>query len=231
MTLALLCPTKGRPQQFKRMVESAQRTADNLLNLYVALSNEDVSKYERPAHSWNLTITPDGLPTCHKWNILAEEAMKNPDNKLFMLAADDVILSTPLYDKALMDAYDNLDNKIHVFALLDSRDPEGTPHPIVTREWIETMGWAFPPIFLHWQLDSWTVAIAKHNNCFTHLKDYLLIHDKPSDKGVQDGTHSRIRSWGWRERDAYVSQSCGYILEYEKQRLAGIIASQKMEAA
>ena len=136
-----------------------------------------------------------------------------------MLASDDMIFDTPGWDKALLEHYDALENKIHVYHLQDSRDADGTPHPIVTREYIEAMGYAFPPIFLHWFLDTWTREIAKANNCFTHLKDYLLVHDKPSDKGQPDTTHSRIREWGWNQRDKYVNDTCQHFLALEKQRL------------
>lgn len=207
MTIAILCPTKGRPEQFKRMVSSARDTAEGNLDIWATTDSKDIFTYKEH-HEIKITDwvhAPDGMPTTYKWNILAEEALKNPDNKFFMLGADDMIFSTPLWDKALLDHYNALENKIHVYALRDSRDENGTPHPIVTREYIEAMGWFLPPYFLHWYVDSWTVKLAQLNNCFTHMKDYLLIHDKPSDKGQPDATHTGIRAMGWHERDAWVN--------------------------
>lgn len=161
------------------------------------------------------------MPTVYMWNDLAMECFnRNPDVKLFMLASDDIIFATPGWDKALIDHYNALENKIHVYHLQDSRDVEGTPHPIVTREYINAMGYFMPPIFMHWFVDSWTVKIAKANNRFTHLKDYSLIHDKPSDKGAADETHNRIRRMGWHQRDTEVNRTCQHILEWETRRLA-----------
>jgi hypothetical protein len=158
---------------------------------------------------------PIDCPTSFMWNKLAEAAMNDKDVTHFMLGADDMIFSTPCWDVAL-----NLyDHKPHVYHLQDSRDKDGTPHPIVTREYIEAMGYFLPPIFLHWFVDSWTVDIAKYNKCFTHLRDYLLVHDKPSDRGLADDTHNRIRMMGWRERDSYVNQTCQHFLALEKSRL------------
>lgn len=226
MTIALLCPSRGRPEQLKRMIESVRRTAVNNILVFNALSKEDIANYGRAGipsledYYWGMLETPENLPTAQKWNLLAQGALNNANNKLFMLASDDMIFDTQGWDEALINHYNSLENKIHVYALQDSRDENGTPHPIVTREWIEAMGYAFPPIFLHWYLDTWTVEIAKANNCFTHFKDYKLIHDKPSDRGQADETHSRIREWGWNARDMYVNETCKHFLELEKKRLA-----------
>lgn len=212
MTIALLCPTRARPEQLKRMMKSAAATADKI-SFYIG-ATQGMDTPPLPC-----TFFPDGMPTVHKWNLLAQEAMKDPDNKLFMLCADDVVFSTPCWDKALLDHYEKLENKIHVYHLRDSRSANGTPHPIVTREWIEAMGYFLPPIFTHWFVDTWTVEIAKHCGCYTHMKDYLLLHDKPSDRGQADETHSRIRQWGWNERDRWVHEHCQHFLEFEKRRL------------
>ncbi len=217
MTISLLCPTRGRPEQFKRMCESVQKTSSNPVEIYFYQSTSDNTSYDCPTGSSHIKkcIGPD-WPTVHSWNWLAENAA---GNKLFMLAADDMIFSTIGWDTALLDHYNALENKIHVYALQDSRDINGTPHPIVTREYMDAMGYFMPPIFLHWFVDSWTVDIARANNCFTHLKDYELVHDKPSDKGQADETHNRIRCNGWWERDSYVNATCQHFLELEKQRL------------
>lgn len=219
MSIAILCPSKDRVIKFRGMVNSAYKTAykSESVCIYLGIAEEDTQKYGYGSFlSYKFPLST----TAHKWNKLAEIAMQNLNKNLFMLGADDMIFTTPGWDKALLDHYNALDNKIHVYALQDSRDENGTPHIIVTREYIEAMGWFVPPIFLHWFIDSWTVAIAKANNCFTHMKDYLLIHDKPSDNGQADETHSRIREWGWHERDRWVADKCVDVLDMYKQKLA-----------
>lgn len=217
MSIAILCPTRGRPREFLRMTNSVLKTKSkhSEIPIYAASNGDDgYVSYHFPIDS----------PTVYMWNMLAKEAMKNPDNRLFMLCADDVIFSTPLWDEAIINHYNALENKVHVYAFQDSRDVNGTPHPVVTREWIEEMGYAFPPFFLHWYVDTWTVAIAKANGVFTHMKDYLLVHDKPSDAGKRDETHLRIRVNGWRERDAYINETCQHLLQHEMNRLDNRIA-------
>lgn len=226
--IVLLCPSRGRPEQCARMVKSAYATSTENIGIYIGISAEEFDAYKAAIQLPDsdrvgvvLVVMPD-YPTAHRWNKLSELAIASPPKSgaiMHMLAADDTVFTTPCWDKALVDHYNALENKVHVYHLQDSRDENGTPHPIVTREYIEAMGYFLPPIFLHWFVDSWTVEIAKANNCFTHLRDYLLVHDKPSDKGTGDDTHNRIRQMGWRERDAYVNEKSQHFLALEKSRL------------
>lgn len=203
------------------MVESAERTADQHVNIILGMTNGD-APVSRIGYQYQIAVYPDGMPTVQKWNYLAEQAMRDGCD-LFMLAADDMIFETDGWDKALIDHYEALENKIHVYSLRDSRDPTGTPHPIVTRKYIDAMGYFLPPIFLHWYVDTWTCAIARANGCFTHMDQFLLTHDKPSDFGQPDETHSRIRRMGWHERDKYVNDTCQHFLEFETIRLSAIL--------
>lgn len=239
--IAILCPTRGRPDQFRRMCESAWSTAlgriwilayqdqkEERYGSYISKhekegsylhSNGNLAPYFNKCPTTNLIYGED-FPTVYKWNLLAKLAVDKTPCNLFMLGSDDTIFSTPGWDKALIDHYNALENKIHVYHLQDSRDSEGTPHPVVTREYMDAMGYFLPPLFLHWYGDSWTREIAKANGVFTYLKDFLLIHDKPSDKGITDETHNRIRGMGWHVRDMAVNEICQHFLEYEKQRLS-----------
>jgi len=216
--IAILCPTRRRPEQLKRMVDSVHRTSQ--AKVYISATDGD----SLPDVCAGLIVSPDGLPTVHRWNELAKLAVED-DHKLFMLGADDMVFATPGWDVALLEHYKKLTNKIHVYHLRDSRDENGTPHVIVTREYIEAMGYFLPPIFLHWFVDSWTVQIAKANGVFTHMKDYLLVHDKPSDKGEADATHTGIRAMGWHERDKWVAERCEDWLMMQKVKLGQKIDS------
>jgi len=226
MTIALLCPTRGRPEQFKRMIESAYSTATKEnIQVFVALDKHDFETYPKDAldKAAKVLIMPDLVPTGYLFNKLSMKAYKREGIKIFMLAADDMVFTTPCWDEALLNHYNALGNKIHVYHLQDSRDANGTPHPIATREYIEALGYFVSPIFMHWFADTWTVEIARANGCFTHMRDYLLIHDKPSDQGRPDDTFARLRLGGVHERDVWVSHVCQWVLEHEKQKLGELM--------
>jgi len=221
--IAILCPSRGRPKQFARMLQSVKEKSSTDVEVFLYVAKDDVTLGQYP--TCNYIYTGLDFPTAYKWNMLAAKAMDAGCN-ILMLGADDMIFATPGWDKAIIDHYNNLENKIYVYALQDSRDKNGTPHPIVTKEYTDIMGYFVPPIFLHWYVDTWTVDIAKGNNCFTHLRDYELVHDKPSDKGAGDETHNRIRAMGWNERDKMTDYLCTHFKDFEIKRLAQAIAEK-----
>lgn len=226
--IALLVPTRGRPEKFRTMVQSVCDTTTEQVVIYVLLqSAEDVKSYDVekivcPSNVRLDTYVVDIDPTTvHLWNKLAGIAFhdEKTKNQLFMLCADDVFFATKGWDVKLVDLYTKLNRKIHVFSLLDNRSVDGTPHPIVTREYMAAMNYFLPPIFLHWYCDTWTVEMAKFANVFTHIKHHLLIHDKIKSKDEIDETYKRLRGRGYNRRDRYVDETCQHLLEAEKHRL------------
>lgn len=207
--ITLLCPTYGRPQLCKRMVESAWATADAKPQILLGIGGEDTAE-TCPENFYGYSIPGVEMilawkfPAPHVLNMLAKHA----DYPLLMIVGDDAVFATPGWDTAIIEHYKSLKDKRHVYSLRDSRDENGTPHPIVTRAFMEELGYLAPPIFLHWYVDTWLVEIAKATRRFTHLKDYMLVHDKPSDHGNPDHTHNRIRAMGWRERDKKTYETC-----------------------
>lgn len=225
----IITPSRGRPEKLKRMWQSALQTAAEPDKLFL---HYGIHVEEEQAYGTCLMLDPNSgfrgatqmyfvkdWGTVHSVNFLAAQAMTYDDCRLMYLVGDDTIFSTPCWDTALRNEYATLKNKVHIFSLLDSRDENGTPHPVVTREFWNAMGYLACPIFMHWYADSWLVEVAKSNGCFTHLKEYLLIHDKDSDRGKPDWTHQRIRNNGWKDRDYYLNEKCQHLLDAERCKL------------
>lgn len=218
--IALICPTRGRPIQFKKMLESAFRTAADPKNfwVYYYISENDPTYEYYPRLERTSCFRGPDWPTVMCSNYMASH--ENMDNKdLLMIAADDMVFTTPCWDTALLDHYNALEKKQHVYAFQDSRDADGTPHPIATKEFVAALGYLSCPIFMHWYIDYWMVEIAKANGCFTHMRDYLLVHEKGSDKGQADETHTRIRKNGTHQRDTFAHEKMQHLLDMEKCRM------------
>lgn len=219
--ITVLCPTYGRPDKCKRMIASIRNTATTNIEVLLCTSNEDTSDYSN-IDAILYQDKPYSTVACS--NFLSQHV--RPETTLIMVTGDDTVFATPNWDLALLSHYEKLENKIHVYHLLDSRGASGTPHPIVTQEFMKALGYFMTPIFLHLYVDTWTVEIAKYNNCFTHMKDYLLIHDKCTNNGnPADNTRTRMLNKGWFERDEYVNETCGHFLQIEKDRLRNIISN------
>lgn len=128
-SISVLCPTRGRPELFKRMVESAinkgaiiNESGMTRVRIYAYVDENDptVDEYLRlrvPLY----TGVKDGYRECamveiekdHRidiivgpsngvgvaWNILANKA----DGDLLMMANDDLVFKTPSWDKIIID--------------------------------------------------------------------------------------------------------------------------------
>lgn len=217
MSVAILCPTKARPDECKRMIDSVNATTKyGNVNIYIAVQdyNEEYD-FLRKYSNVRVYFAKDWT-TAYSWNFLADEAAKDRNVKFFMLGADDIIFSTPKWD----DVIEKHESETCVVSFLDSRDSDGTPHPIVSRGFYEKLGYFVPPIFLHWYVDTWIVSIAKACDMFHHIKDYMVIHNKPSDIGKPDETHTGIRNRGWHQRDEYTWKKCQHLLACEISRMS-----------
>ena len=223
--ISLLCPTRGRPAMFRNMLESAWATAETKLEILAGIGGEDTeTAYKENYYGYDITGVHQTLLTGNfPATFVANDLASRAHGDLIFLVGDDTVFTTPHWDKPLLEHYARLNNKIHVYSLRDSRGEDGTPHPIATKEYVKALGYLHTPIFNHFYPDTWMVEIAKANNCFTHMKDFLLLHNKPSDKGIFDETHTRIRSFGWLNRDMKVNETCQHFLELEKQRLGKAI--------
>lgn len=235
--IAMLLTTFGRSEMCRIVLESISKTAFNKKNIgvFIGLSegDKDIQKYtemiKQSCKEFGLDISVYifrdwTLAMCH--NVLSEKTM---DYDLHFGVGDDTIFRTPGWDETIIKSYKALDNKIHMWSLLDNRDAKGMPAPCISREYIQAMGWRVPPYFMHWYCDTWTTEIAKANNCITHLTDYLLFHDKQSERGIKDEAYYRIRHRGGYERDSYMAESCKHFLEVEKKRLGKIIEDWKLD--
>lgn len=230
--IAILVPTIGRPVKFKAMLQSLNDTTKELITVYALIqTEEDEKSYDVANIPLNSNIKLKALhnlermdvPTVHMWNRLALLAQED-GCKLYMLGSDDTVFITDGWDRALLNAYGQLEKRAHVFSLKDSRLYDNgaalsTPHPIVTAEYLDAMGYFLPPLFLHWFVDTWTVEIARHNRAFSHLSDYVLVHDKAEPEHGLDETFTRLRKRGWHQRDRYVHETCQHILANEKHKL------------
>lgn len=157
--ISILTPTRGRPEEYLRMVESAVQTAaDNLAIEFISYHDDDDP-------TWDDYINPRGyhrvtmfrgprivLTDC--WN----KCLPFATGDILMQANDDIIFRTPGWDKMVEGAFaQSLDKFLMVYG-----DDLGMhhgcfgPHPFVHRRWLDiTGGWMIPPYFWSECGDTW----------------------------------------------------------------------------
>lgn len=191
MIINLLCPTRGRPDKYKKMVNSAIATAarSDQISIWGGQYSNDNSNY-------------DLLKTLHEtsgrgagpyWNQLAGFAhnRQGADTSLYMLVGDDCVFETQGWDDCLRVVAEQFRDGIYCLAPNDKRSG-GAPHFVVSNRWIETLGYFVNPAFQHFCVDTYTQHIAEGVGRFIYLEHVVVAHQKAAENHY-DQTAARIR--------------------------------------
>jgi len=200
MKISVLCPSRGRPEKAKRMLDSIYATKNGSeVEVLFYLNEDDPRLQEYPLDDKRCIVhIGKDSPPAWSWNWLAGKATGD----LLMLMGDDNIFTTPCWDEKYIEAAKQYPDGIFVISCPDGRTKDGNPHPTVGRGWVNTLGYFVPPIFLHWFVDSWTQYMAQSLGRFIRLEDVEIKHDKDD----ADPTSLRIRENAWYDRDRWIAQ-------------------------
>jgi hypothetical protein len=201
--ISLCLPTRGRPELFARMVESAYDTADTESGVQVvayvdALDPELHGYLEVRDHVRNelgrdlrLNVGPY-LKNTRAWNFCWQFA----DGPIYMQAGDDLRFRTQGWDSAVRDAFGWPDKigLVHLAEMspLDAGDAwhghPFAPHVILHDAWTETLGFLVPEWFRSDFCDVWVNELANRLGRRNFLQHVQVEHLHPT--------------WGKRPADA-----------------------------
>ena len=193
--ISLLAPTRGRPSFFGAMLESAfaHPGADIEVVAYVDDDDPALELYRTyVSHpSVRLTIGPR-IVLSQAWNECAAVA----SGEHLMLAADDIRFRHPGCAGEVERVFGTLPDGI---GYLYGRDGHwdhmlGT-HGIVSRTWVEVVGYFCPPHFASDKNDAWLHDVARMVGRAIYLPRLYTEHLHPAfGKAPQDATHQERMS-------------------------------------
>lgn len=217
--ISILCPSRGRPNLARRMVDSIYKTIsqpDNVeILFYLNEDDPELPVYEKHIDKKHYIIGVN-QSTCYSWNQLAEKAKYD----ILFLAGDDIQFMTKNWDLNIINLFEQFPDKICMAApfdgngkgngtaLLVNKEPYqlkenervGSPHFAVHKNWMEALGYFVPPFFWHWYVDTYTQHVAKKlGRCFYLTKTLVQA------KKILDNTGEQVRSkLNIARRDDYV---------------------------
>jgi len=156
--ISILCPTRERPAEFKRMVKSASKTATHPRRLEVIayLDDDDSYPYE-PIPSVHYIRGPRIMLT-ETWNV----CYRSCKGEIFMHCGDDIVFRTPGWDAIVREAFEQSEDKVllvHGDDMSPNTDVLAT-HGFLHRRWVEAVGYLLPPIFSCDWADVWLTEVA-----------------------------------------------------------------------
>ena len=147
--ITLCCPSRGRPEYAKRMQNSAFATAANPNNIKVKfyLNQDDPMLKQYDVIDAEIGIDRS---TVMSWNMLAEKER----SRMYMLVGDDAEFITTGWDRIFLQQYRKYPDGIFMIGTATGKkhglENQTSPHPVITREWREALGYFWPFQFHHW---------------------------------------------------------------------------------
>lgn len=180
--LAVIVPTRGRPQNAARLAQAFRDTdALDALPVFVADSDDP----ELPAYRGlldagalpRLMITPQGMKgMCLALNYAARRYAELYEAVGFM--GDDHLPRTTGWDSAVMDALDSLEPRI-VYGNDLLQGPNLPTAVFMQSRMIKSLGFMAPREMQHLYLDNFWKALGEHLNGLTYLPDVIIEHLHP----------------------------------------------------
>lgn len=214
--ISFCCPSRGRPELAKRLVDTAMSTQQHDTEFLFYLNDDDpkLEQYKDTLDEKHYVVGPN-QSTCYSWNLMCDRAK----NDIVMLMGDDVQVNTKHWDKLILEQFEKYKDRILMVVPTDGRNkgsknlgsevklwsdkPLPAPHFAVHKNWTKTLGYLAPVFFWHWHVDSYTQKVArKLNRCL-----YLPTVEFKAKKILNDNAGKQIRknlNIAWR--DEYVWQ-------------------------
>lgn len=178
--VALLLPTRQRPEYFVRFMESALNTADRpedvLISAYI---DKDDSTYDHLIFPTNVFITiGPRIILSEMWNRAFDKVKDQAE--YFGHMGDDIVFRSKSWDTQIKEAIDAYPKKIAFVWGDDSTDQsqrnEFGTHGFVHKNWCDVIGRFVPPYFSSDYNDTWFNDVAQALNVRRYLHDVKTEH-------------------------------------------------------
>lgn len=216
--ISILCPTRGRPDNMRRMAESARETAVGEVEILFYVDDDDRRSRRTAERLGAGVVTGERIVLSQMWNVLAEKA----SGDIVMQCGDDIVFRTPGWDVRVEETFGRYPDRI-VFVYAEDLYPttwHGT-HGFVHRRWIDAVGYFLPPHFSCDWSDVWLNQVASALGRIVYLPDVITEHMHVTlGKAAYDRTHDERIHRGRRDNvlDLYYQLAPERARDVEKLR-------------
>lgn len=245
--ISLLTPTRGRPNNMLRLCKSVEETAcdPNNIEIVFYIDTDDTKSEEQFQEIWNAGFAVNVYAWIGERTLMSNmwnECYKIGEGPIYMYCGDDIIFRTKKWDEEILKVFAEYKDKI---VLVHGRDGfEESPntsnwneqlatHGFIHRNWVETVGYFFPPYFSCNVNDSWLSDVAIALNRKVYLPGVFTEHMHPSvcgkdgrPKASVDVTHQERLARGkkdnvqqiWKDSQHLVVRDIKLLADFIKER-------------
>lgn len=195
--ISVLVPTRGRPHNMQRMVDSGRQTCGGYVEYVFYIDDDD-----QPSRDMAIQLHEQGgdvfwthgprgvLNLSQLWNECYGVA--NPDHMIMQHSCDETVYRTEEWDTKVIEAFENEfpDGIGLVYGRDGIHDQNLATHGFITRTWVSTVGYFVPPYFSSDYNDLWLHQVAQAVGRLWFLPDVYTEHMHPAvGKAPLDQTH------------------------------------------
>lgn len=198
--ISILVPTRLRPRNVKRLINSALITSKDPSKLeFLFYVDDDDNSFPKKLRSSQIKIFKGPRTWLSStYNYLLLQAT----GEIIMYCGDDIVFRTKCWDEAIRAEFDKVNDKLFLVYTNDgvNQSQDMARHGFVHRQWFITIGWAFPALRMM-PIDLWMTDLAKKVNRIKYLDDIVIehVHFRQGKKAKIDLTYQeaneRARSW------------------------------------
>lgn len=191
MRIALLCPTRERSKDVKRLIDSLEATTSNLENviLYLGVDEDDPQlKISMQYDSNYRFVKVIKIPACETflglgkiWNIMAEQV----DDEILSMIGDDMVFETNDWDKQILNNFEeHPDNALLVYCNDGLRGSGNHFHNVpplavnsfIHRVYYDTFGYYVREEWKHGFHDTWLHDVYEMTGRLLYRSDIMIRH-------------------------------------------------------
>lgn len=196
--ISVLIPTYGRPERLAQTLESIADTisfADAVeVMIRVCVEDDRADEYADVEFPFGLNavmLTVEGHRT---FGAGIEYLRTVATGDILMAASDDVLFRTPGWDREVEAAFAAVPDRLLVAYCNDGRGRRKPEHPIVSRRWIDTLGYFMRTEFRHFCVDQWIQELAEDIGRLQYLDQVITEHMHVKyGKAAMDDTYAMVR--------------------------------------
>ena len=222
--ISVLCPTRNRPDNVRRLYSSALETAFSEVELVFYVDDDAPGSIPDEPRLWSgvTVVTGPRIVLSDMWNKCMEQASAD----ILMVCADDIVFRTKGWDEAVTGEFRRYPDKI-LLAYGDDliHGEKLSSHGFVHRNWTDAVGYITPPWFSSDYGDAWLYEVAGMIGRRRFLPGVITEHLHPSvGKGEWDESHRERLERGRRDNVAGIWASLAARMEQDAEKLRAVMS-------
>ena len=195
-TISFICPTRQRPANVVRLIESAvsNYSGTSKLNFLFYMDEDDVETIKVVKaigvkdSNINIDVTVGGrIIMCEMSNVLARKA----EDGILFFCGDDIVMESKDWDLVVRSEFDKVDDKILFLYGDDGLMHEKlATHFFIHKKWVEATGHCVPPIFTGDWADNYANNVADMLGRKVYVEKLKTTHYHPTaGKAIMDNVY------------------------------------------